>query len=124
MQNCVKQTARKFRCSGSAPGSSTASVGSRITEQALKLGYRHLDCALIYGNEKEVGEGLHASGVKREDVFITTKVPHTELAPRRARARREAEPGEPARLGCEPAADPLAEPANPARRDDGRDVRR
>jgi diketogulonate reductase-like aldo/keto reductase len=57
------------------------SVGSRITEQALKLGYRHLDCALIYGNEKEVGEGLHSSGVKREDVFITTKVPHTELAP-------------------------------------------
>ncbi len=56
-------------------------VGSRITEQALKLGYRHLDCALIYGNEKEVGEGFHASGVKREDVFITTKVPHTELAP-------------------------------------------
>ena len=57
-------------------------VGSRITEQALRLGYRHLDCALIYGNEKEVGEGLHASGVKREDVFITTKVPHTALAPR------------------------------------------
>jgi len=56
-------------------------VGARITEQALKLGYRHLDCALIYGNEKEIGEGLHASGLKREDVFITTKVPHTELAP-------------------------------------------
>ena len=56
-------------------------VGSRITEQALRLGYRHLDCALIYGNEKEVGVGLHASGVKREDIFITTKVPHTELAP-------------------------------------------
>jgi 2,5-diketo-D-gluconate reductase B len=57
------------------------SVGARVTEQALRLGYRHLDCALVYGNEKEVGEGLHASGVKREDVFITTKVPHTELAP-------------------------------------------
>ena len=57
------------------------SAGSRITEQALRLGYRHLDCALIYGNEREVGEGLHASGVKREDIFITTKVPHTELAP-------------------------------------------
>ena len=57
------------------------SVGARVTEQALRLGYRHLDCALIYGNEKEVGEGLHASGVKREEVFITTKVPHTELAP-------------------------------------------
>ena len=57
------------------------SVGTNITKEALKLGYRHLDCALIYGNEKEIGEGLHASGVKREDVFITTKVPHTELAP-------------------------------------------
>jgi len=57
------------------------SVGSRITEQALKLGYRHLDCALMYGNEREVGEGLHTSGVKRAEVFITTKVPHTELAP-------------------------------------------
>ena len=55
--------------------------GSRITEQALRLGYRHLDCALIYGNEREIGEGLHASGVKRNDIFITTKVPHTELAP-------------------------------------------
>src|SRR6476659_6117459 len=57
------------------------SLGSRITEQALKIRYRHLDCALMYGNEREVGEGLHASGVKRADVFITTKVPHTELAP-------------------------------------------
>ena len=57
-------------------------VGTRIVEQGLRLGYRHLDAALIYGNEKEVGEGLRASGVKREDVFITTKVPHTELAPR------------------------------------------
>ena len=56
-------------------------VGTRITQQALRLGYRHLDCALIYGNENEIGEGLHASGVKREEVFITTKVPHTELAP-------------------------------------------
>src|SRR5437868_3355538 len=57
------------------------SVGAHVVEQALKRGYRHLDCALMYGNEREVGEGLHASGVKREDVFITTKVPHTELAP-------------------------------------------
>jgi len=55
------------------------SVGSRITEQALKLGYRHLDCALIYGNEKEVGEGLHASGVKREEIFLTTKVRQDNL---------------------------------------------
>src|SRR4051812_724365 len=56
-------------------------VGSRIVEQALRLGYRHIDAALIYGNEKEVGEGLRASRVKREEIFVTTKVPHTELTP-------------------------------------------
>jgi 2,5-diketo-D-gluconate reductase B len=56
-------------------------VGARIVEQALRLGYRHIDAALIYGNEKEVGEGLRASGVRREDIFVTTKVPHTELTP-------------------------------------------
>jgi 2,5-diketo-D-gluconate reductase B len=41
---------------------------------ALALGYRHIDTAAMYGNELEVGQGLRASGVKRDDVFITTKV--------------------------------------------------
>jgi 2,5-diketo-D-gluconate reductase B len=36
---------------------------ARIVEQALRLGYRHLDTAQLYENEREVGEGLHASGV-------------------------------------------------------------
>ena len=54
-------------------------TGSRVVEQALRLGYRHIDAALIYGNEKEVGEGLRASGVKREDIFVTTKVPPKHL---------------------------------------------
>jgi diketogulonate reductase-like aldo/keto reductase len=40
---------------------------------ALELGYRHIDTAQAYGNEESVGQGLHASGVPREDVFITTK---------------------------------------------------
>jgi 2,5-diketo-D-gluconate reductase B len=78
----VESNGAKIPALGLGTWQLNGTVGSRITEQALKLGYRHLDCALIYGNEKEVGEGLHASGVKREDVFITTKVPHTELAPR------------------------------------------
>jgi 2,5-diketo-D-gluconate reductase B len=56
-------------------------AGARIVEQALRLGYRHLDTAQAYGNEREVGEGLRASGVKREEVFVTTKVRHTSLAP-------------------------------------------
>jgi len=41
---------------------------------ALEIGYRHIDTAAAYGNEREVGEGLRRSGVPREDVFIETKV--------------------------------------------------
>lgn len=41
---------------------------------ALQQGYRHLDCAYIYLNEREVGEGIAASGVPREEVFVTSKV--------------------------------------------------
>ena len=55
---------------------------ARVVEQALRLGYRHIDTAEMYGNEREIGEGLRASGVKREDVFITTKVWQDHLAPR------------------------------------------
>src|SRR5215467_3565012 len=52
-----------------------------IVAAALKVGYRHLDTAERYGNEAEVGEGLHSSGVPREDVFVTTKVYWDKLAP-------------------------------------------
>lgn len=41
---------------------------------ALQIGYRHIDTAQNYGNEREVGEGIRASGVKRDDVFLTTKI--------------------------------------------------
>jgi diketogulonate reductase-like aldo/keto reductase len=51
-----------------------------LVEAALHLGYRHLDTAQMYGNEREVGAGLHASGIKREDVFVTTKVWFNRLA--------------------------------------------
>ncbi len=54
---------------------------ARIVEQALRLGYRHIDTAEMYGNEREVGEGLRASGVKRDDVFITTKIWTDHLTP-------------------------------------------
>jgi diketogulonate reductase-like aldo/keto reductase len=47
---------------------------------ALRAGYRHLDTAQMYGNEREVGEGMRASGVPREEVFLTTKVWHNRLA--------------------------------------------
>jgi 2,5-diketo-D-gluconate reductase B len=52
---------------------------------ALKLGYRHIDTAERYQNEEWVGEGLHQgikeAGLKREDVFVTTKVYWDKLAP-------------------------------------------
>jgi len=54
---------------------------ARVVEQALRLGYRHIDTAEMYDNEREIGEGLHASGVKRKDVWVTTKVWQTHLAP-------------------------------------------
>src|SRR3954452_4098805 len=56
-------------------------TGARLVEQALRLDYRHLDTAQIYENEREVGEGLRASGVPRGDVFITTKVWWNRLTP-------------------------------------------
>ncbi len=56
-------------------------VGVQAVKTALQLGYRHLDTAASYGNEKETGEGLRASGIKREDVFICTKVRQDNLLP-------------------------------------------
>ena len=47
---------------------------ARIVEQALRLGYSHVDTAQGYANEAAVGDGLAASGVARDGVFITTKV--------------------------------------------------
>ena len=55
---------------------------ARMVEEALKLGYRHIDTAAMYGNEEEVGEGLRASGIARDEVFITTKVWSSNLRAR------------------------------------------
>jgi diketogulonate reductase-like aldo/keto reductase len=55
---------------------------ARMVEAALRLGYRHIDTAEMYDNEREVGEGLHASRLARGDVFVTTKVWPAHFAPR------------------------------------------
>jgi 2,5-diketo-D-gluconate reductase B len=55
---------------------------ARIVEQALRLGYRHLDTAELYDNEREVGEGLRASAVSRDKVFVVTKIWPSHFAPR------------------------------------------
>ncbi|MGP8292091.1 2,5-didehydrogluconate reductase DkgB [Vreelandella zhanjiangensis] len=50
---------------------------------ALEAGYRHIDTAQFYGNEKGVGEAIRDSSVRRGDIFLTTKVWHDNLAPQR-----------------------------------------
>ena len=47
-------------------------------EEALGVGYRHVDTAAAYGNEAEVGAAVAATGVRREDVFVTTKLWNSE----------------------------------------------
>jgi len=60
-------------------------VCAQAVETALRLGYRHIDTAERYGNEAAVGEGLaqglRAAQLKRDDIFVTTKVYHDKLAP-------------------------------------------
>jgi 2,5-diketo-D-gluconate reductase B len=46
---------------------------------AIELGYRHIDTARAYGNEVHVGQGLHDSGVNRDEIFLSTKLWYTEL---------------------------------------------
>jgi len=54
---------------------------SELVEHALAVGYRHVDTAAAYGNEEEVGSGIRASGIPRNDLFLTTKVWPSDLAP-------------------------------------------
>ena len=49
-------------------------VAYQAVLDALKAGYRHIDTAAAYGNEESVGKAIHDSGVKREDLFVTTKL--------------------------------------------------
>ncbi|BCJ58285.1 aldo/keto reductase [Micromonospora endophytica] len=53
----------------------TGEAGFQAVLAALDAGYRHIDTATMYGNEKEVGRAVRESGLRREDVFITTKLP-------------------------------------------------
>lgn len=60
-------------------------VGAGVYE-ALKIGYRHLDLAKVYANQKEVGEGIKKAlaevpGLKREDIFITSKLWNSSHVP-------------------------------------------
>ncbi len=57
-------------------------VCADTVERSLRLGYRHIDTAEKYENEREVGEGLRAAGLAREEVFVTSKVWPSHFKPR------------------------------------------
>ncbi|MEM7269111.1 MAG: aldo/keto reductase, partial [Pseudomonadota bacterium] len=53
---------------------------ANLVAKAIEAGYRHIDTAAFYGNEEAVGQGLRDSGLDREEVFVTTKIWHSDLA--------------------------------------------
>jgi 2,5-diketo-D-gluconate reductase B len=68
----------------------TGRDGQAAVESALALGYRHLDTAEMYANEDIVGAAIRASGIPREELFVTTKVWWTNLSPDAIRAANAA----------------------------------
>ncbi len=64
---------------GTSPMTGGMSAATVLT--ALKAGYRHIDTGRKYGTEGAVGEAMRASGLKREDIFVVTKVSHENLRP-------------------------------------------
>lgn len=60
--------------------------GAAAVRAALAEGYRHIDTAAFYGNETAVGQGVRASGLPREEIFVTTKVWNTDRGYEKAKA--------------------------------------
>lgn len=56
-----------------------ADIASEVVRHALKSGYRHVDSAVAYRNEAPSAEGIRKSGIPREDLFFTTKIPPKEM---------------------------------------------
>jgi diketogulonate reductase-like aldo/keto reductase len=94
----------RFRCGKNGPEIPAPALGTWLSPpglvggavcHALKVGYRHIDCAPIYGNQKEVGEGLKEGlqknvgnlllATKRQDVWLTSKLWNTDHRPERVR---------------------------------------
>jgi len=56
-------------------------AGTAAIRAAIEHGYRHIDTAIRYGNEREVGDAIRACGVDRKELFVTTKIWFTDLVP-------------------------------------------
>ena len=64
-------------------------AGEQIIKMALSMGYRHLDTAQDYKNETEVGNAIKQSHVKRDELFVTTKVDRNNLEPEKLLKKSE-----------------------------------
>ena len=59
---------------GTFQGDKGNALGKEAVKKALQLGYRHIDGASAYGNEKEIGQAIKESGIPRHEIFVTTKL--------------------------------------------------
>jgi len=69
LNNGVELPALGFGVFQTAPEETVTAV-----ETALRTGYRHIDTAAAYGNERGVGEAIRSSGVDRSEIFVETKI--------------------------------------------------
>lgn len=67
----------KIPCVGYGTFRTPADVAKQAVKEAIETGYRHIDTAAVYGNEEAVGKGIKDSGIKREDLFVTSKLWNT-----------------------------------------------
>lgn len=72
--NAINEISYVYTTSFSGTWRSEPGAVEHAVEFALKNGYKHIDTATAYGNEREVGQGIKASGVAREEIFLTTKL--------------------------------------------------
>ena len=65
-------------CVGLGTWQSEKDDAYKAVKHALSVGYRHIDTAMIYGNEEEVGQAIKDSGINREEIFLTSKLWNTD----------------------------------------------
>merc|ERR1719431_2090488 len=75
---------------GTFTGSKNIQDAYKATLTAIESGYRHIDTAQLYGTEKVVGEAIKDSGIKREELFVNTKIYNTCYDPKLVQLQLEA----------------------------------